>query len=277
MQKRPIKIVVPGKSGTGKTTLALTLPENSVYFLSMEAGTLSIDAEFQGVMNNVRSFINDPDGEYNSFMDNIVWIFGPDKTRLPKEYLSNDHYLRVVAHRGGTFEEIHPGIETIFIDSLTEMSRLAYKHASRFEGAFNAKGKKDGFAVFGELKDTMMASLLHARDDRRYNVVFVAILEDVKEGISLASRIQMDGSAVGREIPGLVDEVIPLVKYVADDGMEYRILVTKQIDSLNGFIPKDRSGALGDFEPADLNAVFEKIWAGQRRPRVTTLPPELVG
>ena len=66
----------------------------------------------------------------------------------------------------------------------------------------------------------------------------------------------MPGSRLGTELPYLFDEVFQLRIGKQSDGKEYRFLRTRP-DIQNE--AKDRSGALDEMEPPDLNHIFGKI------------------
>lgn len=260
-----IKTVVAGVAGAGKTTLAATLPGKTLIF-SMEAGTLSLNGTgFDGHVREISTF--------DSFMDNMVWAFGPDTMRKADEFLSEAHYERVLEKTGGkSFEEMFPGVEYLFIDSLTELSRLVLKHAERHPDALNKEGKKDGFAVYGMLGQRMMDALIHARNSRKYHVVFSAIIEPVKNGLDQTWQIQMEGSKAGRELMGIVDAVLLIGQFVHTDGKSYRAIFTEPLQMYPGFQPKFRSGNLKPVEPANLGGVYAKMMQEEERPLSFDLP-----
>jgi hypothetical protein len=76
----------------------------------------------------------------------------------------------------------------------------------------------------------------------------------------------MEGSKVGRELPGIVDQVMALHlfshdaegAYVLDEKSSERRLVCRAGNPF-GLPAKDRSGRLDETEPPDLGALLAKI------------------
>ena len=69
---------------------------------------------------------------------------------------------------------------------------------------------------------------------------------------------QIDGSKAGREMPGIVDEVITMALIRPEEGPPYRAFVTDPANEW-GFPAKDRSGRLDPMEKPHLGDLFAKL------------------
>ena len=97
--------------------------------------------------------------------------------------------------------------------------------------------------------------------------VFVGVLEKVTDEFNVTTwQPQMEGTKAGRELPGIVDQVISLQlfsrdtegNYVLDEKAIERRLVCRSGNPY-GLPAKDRSGRLDVTEPPDLGALLTKI------------------
>lgn len=71
----------------------------------------------------------------------------------------------------------------------------------------------------------MIAWLTHLQHTRGKNVWFVGILEERLDDYNRRiQQLQIDGSKTGLELPGIVDEVVTLAEFKAEDGSSYRAL-----------------------------------------------------
>jgi len=98
-------------------------------------------------------------------------------------------------------------------------------------------------------------------------VIFVGILERVTDEFNRTTwQPQMEGGKAGRELPGIVDQVITMSLFARDgDGWRHepergedRRLVCRSGNPW-GLPAKDRSGRLDVTEPPDLDALLSKI------------------
>ena len=106
---------------------------------------------------------------------------------------------------------------------------------------------------------------------------FVGVLEKVTDEFNAVTwQPQMEGSKAGRELPGIVDQVLSMHLfgrdkdggYVLDDKSAERRLVCKAGNPY-GLPAKDRSGRLDMTEPPDLGQLLAKINGAAPAPALT--------
>ena len=112
--------------------------------------------------------------------------------------------------------------------------------------------------------------LKHLQHAPGKTTIMVGILEKVTDEFGKSTwQPQMEGGKVGRELPGIVDQVVSLSLFsrVGDGpwhhdperGTERRFVCTA--GNPFGLPAKDRSGRLDETEPPDLGALLRKISA----------------
>jgi hypothetical protein len=90
-------------------------------------------------------------------------------------------------------------------------------------------------------------------------VILVAILETVKDDFGrIEHRIQLEGEKTGRELPGIVDEIISYQFIDFGDGKPARAFVCTQPNQWC-YPAKDRSGRLDLFEEPNLGKLIAKL------------------
>ena len=259
-QKSGIKALIIGPSGIGKTSLLRTLPAESTLFFDLEAGALAVQDYPVDQMSPKT---------WPECRDLACMIGGPNPALSDDEAYSQAHY--------DALKEKHGDInlakyETVFVDSITVASRLCFKWAEQQPVSFNKQGKKDLLGTYGEIARQMMAWVTQLQHTKGKNVIFLAI-QDVKtdDFNRQTYHIQMEGGKAGREIPGIVDQVITytLVNFGEDDTR--RAFVNK-LDNPFGYIAKDRSGRLDMYEKPHLGELFAKITTQARQPIKTDAP-----
>lgn len=118
----------------------------------------------------------------------------------------------------------------------------------------------------------MIGLLKHLQHAQAKTVIFVGILETVRDEFGRVSWApQMEGGKAGRELPGIVDQVISMSLFSADGDTwrhdpergEIRRFVCRAGNPF-GLPAKDRSGRLDTTEPPDLGALLSKINATPR-------------
>jgi hypothetical protein len=227
----PIKMLVFGSSGIGKTSLAKTTGEPTLV-ISAEAGLLSI----AGADVDVFDISKDSSGA----------LLEKDKriARLGEVY---KHLLTAEAQNRWKW---------IIVDSITEISQnMVEKLQVEFPDA------KDTLRLYGENAKLMRALIKSFRDLPHYNVVFTALSEDDKDesnkryiGISMVGKMS-------QQIAGYLDEVLFYFIRKDDAGNETRLLLTQPVE---GIIAKDRSGKLSKFEEPNLAAIAKKITVSKK-------------
>lgn len=257
-----IKAVILGPSGTGKTTLLKTLPEQGTLFFDLEAGDLAVEG-WGGDAIRPRT--------WQECRNLAALIGGPNPALRDEQPYSQAHFDALnVDGLADQFADYH----TIFIDSITVAGRLCFQWASGQPEAFSEKtGKPDTRGAYGLHGREMLAWLSHLQHIRNRNIVFVGILDEKEDDYGRRQWVpQIDGSKVGRELPGIVDQVITMQTLTTDEGQQYRALICTAPNQWN-YPAKDRSGRLDQIEKPHLGELFAKIKSGRRHDdHITAIP-----
>lgn len=220
--KHPIKMLIYGESGSGKTSLAGTIKE-PVLLISAESGLLTLRDKEIDVIDISQD-------------DNGVMIAKEKRiSRLGEVY----NYLLT--------DDARKKYKWIFIDSLTEISQnLIEQLNSEFPE------RKDSLVMYGENSKRMRSLIKSFRDIPYYNVAMVALstIDKDENGIRFTT-FDLVGNFAAK-LPGFFDEVFYL--HVDKDGK--RALITEKSERV---IAKDRSGKLGKIEAPDLSIIASKI------------------
>lgn len=254
-------LAIFGPTGVGKTSLLRALDPNKAFAVDLEAGMKSVQ-DWHGVSSPVRT--------YTDFRDLCVLIAGPDPSVAPSTAFSQAHYDYVVGqYQTSGLIEMLAQRPIIFVDSITDLTRQVMTFAKQQPEAFSEKtGKPDTRGAYGLLGREVIQSLKHLQHARGKTVIFVGILEKVTDEMHVTTwQPQMEGGKAGRELPGLVDQVVTMHYFdQADDGSwtfnpdtgKHRRLVCQSANAFS--LPaKDRSGRLDETEAADLGALLAKI------------------
>jgi hypothetical protein len=121
----------------------------------------------------------------------------------------------------------------------------------------------------------MIGWLTHLQHTRGKNVIFVGILENLKDEFNVTSwQLQIEGGKTGKELPGIVDQIITLQFVDFGDGQPTRAFVCTQPNQW-GYPAKDRSGRLEPIEEPHLGKLLHKLVSKQaRKPMVHSLPAQ---
>lgn len=257
-----VKALILGPYGIGKTSLLRTLDAPSTLFVDGEAGDLAV----QDVPSDTIRPLTWPDCR-----DLAAFIGGPNPA-LP------DHAPYSQAHHDAVAGSFDPKLiekyETIFVDSITKLSRLCLQWAQQQPDAFNAQGKPDLRGAYGLLGREMLGWVTQLQHARGKNVIFTCAMEQSKDDFGrLVWEPHIEGSKTGRELPGIVDEVISYVLTDFGDGTPVRAFITNKNND-QGLPAKDRSGRLDPVEQPHLGKLIAKA-SDSHRTRVgltTTLP-----
>ena len=154
--------------------------------------------------------------------------------------------------------------KTVFVDSITVASRLAFQWAQKQPEAISEKtGKPDTRGAYGLLGREMirwLTNLQHCPKD----IILVGILDSEQDDLKRwVHTPQVEGSKTGRELPGIFDQVVTLTTLQTDEGKPYRAFVCQQQNNWS-YPAKDRSGRLEMIEPPDLGGLIKKIRTGKR-------------
>jgi hypothetical protein len=242
------KIAIFGPSGVGKTSLLRTLDAaclSEALFVDIEGGDLAIAG---------LSIASIRPETWKNCLDLAAMAGGPNPALAPAAPYSEAHYQNVVAD---PFLASLAAYRILFVDSITAASRLCFTWCEQQPEAYSDRGRKDLRAVYGLHGRSMVMWLNQLQRARAKTVVLVGILERVVDGFNVASwQPQLEGLKAGREMPGIVDELITYQWVDFGDGKPTRALVCTPND---GWPAKDRSGRLSQFEAPDLGRLLAKL------------------
>lgn len=249
-EKRGHKIVVCGQSGVGKTTLARTLNPNTTLFMDLEAGDAAIEGHPIDVVRPQT---------WAECRDMACYLGGPNPSLSEDQPYSQAHYDYVTQTYGDPQENELSRYDTIFIDSITVAGRMCFQWCQQQpEARSDRTGKLDTRAAYGMHGREMLSWLTHLQHIREKNVVFVGILDEVTDDYGRKQyALQIEGSKTGRELPGIVDEVITMAVMSGDNG-PYRAFVCGPLNEW-GYPAKDRSGRLDLIEEPHLGKLIDKM------------------
>jgi hypothetical protein len=261
-QRGGIKAVILGPSGIGKTTLLKTMDPQKTLFFDLEAGDLAVEG-WPGDTIQPRT--------WDDCRTLAALIAGPNPALRADQPYSQAHFDFL--NQNGE-AEAYAAYDTVFIDSITVAGRLCFQWAKGQPEAFSEKtGKPDTRGAYGLHGREMLAWLSQLQQARTKDVIFVGILDSKEDDYGRREWVaQIEGSKVGRELPGIVDQVITFQELQTDEGVKYRGLVCTSPNPW-GYPAKDRSGRLDQIERPHLGQLFEKIKGGQRKDVLTTEIP----
>lgn len=245
-QRAGIKGIIIGTAGIGKTSLLFTLDPDKTLFVNAEAGELSVQ-EWGGDMVRLRTWQE---------ARNLAAAVGGGNPAF------DDDQPYSIAHHEAMKNEIDVSkYETIFVDSITEISRICFGWCQKQPDAFNKKGEPDTRGAYGLLKREMVSWLKQFQHAPRVNVWLVGLLNEVKDDFGRTSfEMQVEGSGTKLEAPGITDQVISMVQFTPEEGSPYRAFVTHSVNEW-GYPAKDRSGRLEMIEEPHLGKLMQKISA----------------
>jgi hypothetical protein len=212
-ERRGAKILLVGPTGVGKTWQLCTLNQAKTLFMDIEAGDLSVQ---DLPVDTLRV------DDWPTARDIACRIGGPNPSYPPTACFSQAHYDAV----GGALDNFSK-YDTLFVDSITAVSRLSYRWSEQQPEALSERtGKKDTRGAYGLHAREMIAWLNQLQHARAMNVIFVGILEKVVDDFNVATwQLQMEGGKTSRELPGIVDEIITMQFVDFGDGVPVRAFV----------------------------------------------------
>lgn len=263
-EKGGVKMLVLGPYGIGKTSLLRTLNPDTTLFVDGEAGDLAV----QDVPVDAMRPETWPECRHLA-----AFIGGANPSFPAAATYGQEHYEAAVEMFGSS--QALDKYETIFVDSITKVSRLCLQWAQQQPDAFNAQGKPDLRGAYGLLGREMLAWVTQLQHARNKNVIFTCAMEQSKDDFGrLVWEPHLEGAKTGRELPGIVDEVISYTLLDDGEGTAYRAFVTQK-DNPFGLPAKDRSGRLEAIEEPNLGKLIAKASDQQRRRAdlTTTIAP----
>jgi hypothetical protein len=253
-------LAIFGPPGVGKTTLLKTLPAEETVCLDLEAGMKSVQ-DWRGDSIPVRSFAD--------FRDLVVLIGGPDPAQHPQSWYGAEYHAWLQQQYLGTgIQDYFARKRFVFVDSITDLTRQAMTWARQQPEAFSERtGKPDVRGAYGLLGREVIQALKHLQHARGKTVIFVGVLEKVTDEFGATTwQPQMEGTKAGRELPGIVDQVVSMQLFSRDARGDWTLDETSAERRLVcragnpwGLPAKDRSGRLDLTEPPDLGALLARI------------------
>lgn len=223
-----VKIVVHGAAGMGKTMLAASCPK-PLLILTEKTGADSLTEE------------------------NIRKVYGNQKG-ITYDIPVVEAYSTADIEKAINFARESDEYQTIVIDSVSELSKLRLK-----EERPNHKNQLQAYGMMAEDVDNLLRSMRD--DDKNWLFLFQSGVFEVYSDDGEASHTQFvpgfEGQKLKVDFPYLLGDVYCMVAEFDDEGIEKRMLRTRQGDTV--FYSKNRRGKLKELEPPHIGRIFWKL------------------
>jgi len=229
-ERRGAKILLLGPTGVGKTSQLRKLDSERTLFGDAEAGDLSV---IDLAVPTIR--IDD----WQTAVNLACRIGGPNPSFPATFCYSEAHYNSI----GGPLPDLDR-YQNIFLDSLTAIIRLSFRHAEQQPEAFSERtGRRDLRGAYGLHARQMILWLNQLQHAREKNIIFVGVLERVVDEFNRGEwQLQSEGGKTSRELPAIIDEIITYqFLNFNDDKPPMRGFVCTNPNPW-GYPAKDRSG-----------------------------------
>jgi hypothetical protein len=247
-EKSGVKMLIVGPAKIGKTSLLRTVDPKRVLFIDLEAGDLAVkDVPVDTLRPQT----------WEECRDLACVLTGSNPALPPMACYSTAHYEAVKP----AFKDLSlDKYDTFFIDSITVAGRLCFRWSEQQPEAFAERtGKKDIRSAYGLHGRELVQWLTHLQHARGKHVIFVAILERITDEFNRHEwAIQLEGQKAGRELPGIVDQIVTMNFVDFDDGKPPARSFVCTPNPWQ-FPAGDRSGKLEQLEEPDLGKLITKL------------------
>jgi hypothetical protein len=246
-ERRGAKILLLGPTGAGKTWQLRTLNCERTLFVDIEAGD-------QAVLDLRVPTIRIDD--WKTARDLACRVGGANPSFPATLPYSQAHYEAI----GGALSDLDR-YDTIFIDSLTAVSRLSFRYAEQQPEAYSERtGRKDLRGAYGLHGREMILWLNELQHAREKNIIFVGVLERIVDEFNRGEwQLQAEGSKTSREIPAIVDQIITYQFLDFGDGKPPQRGFVCTNPNPWSYPAKDRSGRLEQIEAPNLGKLLTKL------------------
>jgi hypothetical protein len=255
-------LCILGPYGVGKTSLLYTLPEEDTLCVDFEGGLKSVQT-WRGDVLSPETF--------DEMIEVATLIGGPKMGLRPNETMGVEHHAFLVGEKYKGFDLSK--YRRVFTDSITRMMESAWDYARRQPGSFAVR--RDGSMVddtrgtYGELGRVAVSLLKHMQRTPGVDIIFVGLLDRREdEAHRIVFEPQMMGGMTARELPGIVDHVISMVRMDFPDALtpvfnwengEHRVFVCRKVNPWALPAKTRCEEFVGMIEEPHLGRLLEKI------------------